>query len=72
MRVCVSAHTHVGLVPMGEKTPQAPLTCNPSHFPAETALLPAPLLPPPISPQWGEALKLALKGSTYIPNLQAT
>lgn len=49
--VCVSAHTHVGLVPMGKKPPQAPLTCNPSHFPAETALLPAP--PPRLPPVGG-------------------
>lgn len=35
----------------GKKTLQAPLTCNPSHFPAETTLLPTP---PPHLPQWGK------------------
>lgn len=63
------AHTLVGLTPTGEKNPAGSPDMQPFTFPRRDNPPPRSSSP---SPPVGEALMLVLKGSTYIPNLQAT
>lgn len=68
--MCTNKNTHTSWpYTKKEKTPVGSHDMQPFTFPRRDNLPPSPSSP---SPPVGEALMVALKGSTYIPNLQAT